>query len=259
MTRKLEVDVAMADVTVEVVTVEGPRGRTEAEVFAPALPGEGRPAVVIGAEATGLNDFGRDVARRLVGLGHVVVIPDYYRGDGPADPNSYEDLDGLRRAIGALDFNAAVSDQLAGIDHARGRSDVDPDRVSTWGYCTGGTLSWTAAALDRRLHRSVVYYPSQPVFEAHDARHPVSPLDLIRTQSVPTLFLVGDEDDVLDAERRATLQERMDESLGRHQLVVYPGAKHAFAGWMPGRHRADDAEDAWQRAVAWLTEPLSPK
>lgn len=246
-------------VTTQIVTLDGVRGSTTAEVFAPAEPGSGRPAVVLGAEATGLNDFGRHVARRLVGLGHVVVVPDYYRGAGPSDPNSYADVDELLRCIGSLDFGAAVADQLAGVDHARARPDVDPERVSTWGYCTGATLSWMAAALDRRLHSAVVYYPSQPVFERCDARHPVSALDLVRTQSVPTLFLVGAEDDVMVPERCADLRERMGQSLGRHSLVVYPGARHVFAGWMPGRHHAVAAEDAWRRAVRWLRTPLSDK
>jgi carboxymethylenebutenolidase len=237
---------------VETVTVSGPRGSTSALCFTSSEFTSRRPAVAIGAEATGINDFIRAIAKQLVAEGFVVAVADYYRGNGPADPNSYEDIEELKRSIGQLDFTDAIADQLATVDYLRSREDVDADRVSTWGYCTGATLSWAAAALDRRLASAVIYYPSQPTFPALDARHPVQVMDLVRTQSVPTLFLVGGDDDVMTEDKRNELTYRMNESIGTHEMVVYPGAKHVFAGWMPGRRRDEAAADAWKRAVAWL-------
>lgn len=241
----------MSGMKTTTVTLRGPRGTTTAQVFEPDTPGEHRTAVAMAVEATGMNSFGLEVAARLVERGMVVAAPDYYRGNGPVDPEVY-DVDELVRSIGELDFAAAFTDQLAAIDHLRSRPDVDADRVVSWGYCTGGTLAWAAAALDRRLAAAVIYYPSQPRFAAHDERHPFDVFDLLAVQSVPTLFLVGSEDDVLTQPLREELVSRND-SVGRlHELVVFPDVKHAFAGPMPGRHAPEAAASSWSLAQDWI-------
>lgn len=239
------------------VTLSGARGVTTAEVFEPAAPGTNRAAVAFAVEATGMNSFGREVAAQLVERGIVVVAPDYYRGNGPSDPESF-DVTELTRSIGGLDFADAIADQLAAVDHLRSRPDVNPDRVVSWGYCTGGTLAWAASALDRRLAAAVIYYPSQPTFAQHDERHPFDVLDLMSVQSVPTLFLVGSEDDIVTDSVRADLSRRLKQSGGGHDLVVFPGARHAFAGPMPGRHSPGAAQAAWSRAQQWLDRYVGP-
>ena len=46
-------------------------------------------------EATGINHFIRDVAATLADLGFVTIVPDYYRGTGPADTENYDDIDAI--------------------------------------------------------------------------------------------------------------------------------------------------------------------
>lgn len=43
---------------------------------------------MIGVETYGPNRFTAGVATRLAEEGHVVVVPDYYRGAGPSDPGT---------------------------------------------------------------------------------------------------------------------------------------------------------------------------
>jgi carboxymethylenebutenolidase len=238
------------------VALIGPRGRTTAQVFEPSSSGEARVGLALAVEATGMNAFGLSVVEQLVDRGMVVVATDYYRGGGPADPEVY-DVPELVRCIGQLDFSAAITDQLAAIDHLRSRSDVDPERVVSWGYCTGGTLAWAAAALDRQLSCAVIYYPSQPSFASHDPQHPFDVLELLSTQTVPTLFIVGSDDNVLTEPVRQVIAQRNAEVGGIHQLLVLPGARHAFAGPMPGRHDADAAAAAWSAAIDWVDRHAS--
>jgi carboxymethylenebutenolidase len=233
------------------VTLDGPRGATSAQVYEPDRPGSGRVAVAFAVEATGMNAAGLAVVQQLVEKDMVVIAPDYYRGDGPADPESY-DIPELVRCIGELDFATAFTDLLAAVDHVRAREDVDGARVVSWGYCTGGTLAWAAAALDRRLAAAVIYYPSQPTFAATDERHPFNVLDLTSVQVVPTLFIVGSEDDVLTPPVREAIRRKSALQGELHEVVVYPGAKHAFAGSMPGRHDAEATASAWTAALGWV-------
>src|ERR1039457_5717 len=62
------------------------------------------PAVVLGAEAYGVNSFIRGVQEKLVGLGYAVALPDYYHGNGPAEPENYDDFTEVKEHIGRLDF-----------------------------------------------------------------------------------------------------------------------------------------------------------
>ena len=98
-------------------------------------------AIIMGAEAFSPNTFIRRVCSRLAAAGHTIVLPDYFRGEGPTDPDNYDDLASAHDAIEALDFRRAAFDLVAAARLARSFDDVDPDRVLAWGYCTGGTLA----------------------------------------------------------------------------------------------------------------------
>jgi dienelactone hydrolase len=139
------------DVVAEVVRLRGRDGiELDALRFRPS--GDGPfPAVAVGAEATGINQFIRRVGATLALAGDVVIVPDYFRGQGPPGPEDYEDFDTLVGYIDALDFQRATSDLLAAVDHARKLPYVDADDVAVWGYCTGATLALFAAELDRGL------------------------------------------------------------------------------------------------------------
>jgi carboxymethylenebutenolidase len=202
-----------------------------------------------------MNNFARETATKLASRGFVVVAADYYRGQGPADPGTY-DIDELVAAISRLDFSAAFADQLAAIDYLRGRADVATEKVVSWGYCTGGTIAWAAAALDRRLACSVIYYPSHPSFESLDDTHPFHVQDLLRVQSTPSLFMVGSEDQPLTEPVRQELKRRSVRSGDLHKFIVYPGLKHAFAGRMPGRYAPQESERSFNAALEWVSEHL---
>ena len=85
------------DVLAETVTVTAPDGYAgPALLYRPANAGP-HPGVAIGMEATGINHFIRDVAATLAHLGFVTIVPDYYRGTGPADTENYDDIDAIMR------------------------------------------------------------------------------------------------------------------------------------------------------------------
>ncbi|MDB5700832.1 MAG: hypothetical protein JWL66_1031, partial [Sphingomonadales bacterium] len=98
-------------------------------VTEPDTPGP-HPAIVFGAEAMGLNKFGRRVASDMAALGYVTITPDYYRGGGPSQPDNYSDFSEVMVAIGALDFRSATYDVLSGADWLRGQPQVDAARVA---------------------------------------------------------------------------------------------------------------------------------
>jgi len=220
-------------------------------VVAPELPA--RSAVVVGMPAMGIGRRVRTDARRLAELGHLVVVPDYYRGTGPADPDRLdgpEHLPELMRLMDGLDFRLATQDLLAVIDVLRDSGEVD--QVHVWGYCTGGTLAALAACVGRRAVTStVLFYPSQMVFPEQTRARPASPLDMLWSLTAPTLLLVGDADRAYPMPLVMETARRAADWGVPFQFTVYPGRGHAFSDHWGDSFDPDAAADAWTRATEW--------
>jgi len=246
------------DVVIEMIDLPTRDGATAPAVF--SLPvGDGPfPAIAIGAEGTGPNTYIRKVAATLSHLGFAVIVPDYYRGSGPPEPDNYDDFETLMSYIGALDFTRAVHDLFDGIDYLQGLPTVDATRVASWGYCTGGTIALFAACLRHDLAASVVFFPSQPTFDQHTAKQPVDAIDLLWNITCPIAFLIGDDDVVLPADRLADVRQRFEQWGVDATVTVYPGAGHAFNAHGSALYHEPADEQSWQDAVEFVTRRLAP-
>jgi carboxymethylenebutenolidase len=236
--------------------LDRPDGSLPLIVGTPDGPGNGA-AVVLAAEAYGINDFTREVAAKLASLGYVVVVPDYYRGQGPTDRDNYQDFSEVMVAIDALDFGRATHDVMASVTYALELPGVDPDRVGVWGYCTGGTLALLTAALDPRLAAAVVFFPSQPTFPELTAKRPVQPVDLLWNIACPIQLLYGDQDFLKDV--MPEIERRLNQWGIEHEIKVYAGAGHAFSAPDPPlRHDAADRA-SWVDATAFASRHLGAR
>jgi carboxymethylenebutenolidase len=213
------------------------------------------PGVVLGAEAYGVNEFIVEVGEQLAAAGYAVLIPDYYRGDGPTHREAYDDFDEVVERIGRLDFTDATRVLVDGIDQLRHTPGVDASRVAVWGYCTGATIAWLAAC-QRDVAAAVLFFPSQPRFEALGPNTPVHAIDVLWMLSSPTLMIYGDQDEIMPPELQAEVESRIERWSVPAELRTYPGAGHAFSvPWGPLRHEAS-AVAAWADARAFLDATL---
>jgi carboxymethylenebutenolidase len=225
-------------------------------VTEPDTPGP-HPAIVFGAEAMGLNKFGRGVASDMAALGYVTITPDYYRGGGPSQPDNYSDFSEVMVAIGALDFRLATYDVLTGADWLRAQPHVDAARVAVWGYCTGGTLAMLAASLDRKLAATVLFFPSQPRFETLSVKCPAHPMDLVWSITSPVLLIYGNQDPIMPPALLAEFRKNLDQWSIRHEICIYDGAGHAFSADVEGLHNADAAAASWKAATGFLERHMA--
>lgn len=240
------------------VSLPSRSGSVPALVYRPDGADGPWPAIVLGVEAYGINTSMRAVAGRLAAAGHVVVVPDYYRGERLDDPDNYLDFTEVVQFINRLDFTTAAHDQLAAIEYAAGLNTVDPERIVVWGYCTGATLSLLAAELSDRVAAAVLFFPSQPRFSALDDRHPVHPVDLLWAVQCPVLLIYGDQDAVMSAADLGALRERATAWGVDLDVRIYPDAGHAFIA--PGPPLRNDAADraSWDDALSFLQNRLTP-
>ncbi|MFI9456355.1 dienelactone hydrolase family protein [Amycolatopsis sp. NPDC052450] len=215
-----------------------------------ALPaGAGRrPAVLIGPEGPGLNDFQRRRADALAELGYVALAFDINGGRWFSDPDEM-----LAYAMPLL----ADPDRMREIGHAaldvlRAEPRTDPDRIAAIGYGTGGAIALELGrdGVDLRAIATVNALTTGRPGEAAHIRCPV-------------WAGVGSEDPIMPPAQREAFTAEMQEAGVDWRLVVYGGALHAFHhptvdhAVLPGvGYHERHAQRAWHDVVGLLAECL---
>ena len=217
--------------------VDLPSG-TPAELVIPA--GDVSQALVIAPDVMGLRPLFDDMTSALAEEQRWAVIA------VEPFPGALGDLALPERLDHRLDVERMITDLQLGADLVQERTGAT--RVGILGFCMGGMNVFRAAGTGR-FARAVAFYgmirPSEPWSAAGD-----DPLDAVaRRDCCPVLAILGGADSYTPPRDIADL-----EAAGGHVATqVYEHAEHGFVH-DPSRpnHRADDAADAWRRAITFL-------
>lgn len=234
-------DVSALDVTAQEVEYATVGGETvTGTLVRPANASGLLPGVIVIHEWWGLNDNVRDMARRLADQGYAVLAVDLYGGRVASTPDS-----AMAFMQAAMGREADLTDNLEQAYAYLTEREQAPT-VGSVGWCFGGMWSLrTALALPTDLDASVIYY-GRPVTEA----------DALRPLAMPVLALFGGADESIPMETVEAFETALDAAGVTNEVVVYPGAAHAFANPSGQAFDAEAAEDAWTRTTAFLAEHL---
>jgi carboxymethylenebutenolidase len=221
-----------------------------------AHPEEEAPGVVLVPDVRGLYDHYRELARRLAGEGFAVLAVDLYRKSGPPKIESVEDAMRWIRELPDLDVLASLQEA---VDFLVGLPEVDGRDVGCIGFCMGGQYALLAACTCRGLSACVSFYGMLAYEHGLDrGKKPRSPLDALPDLSCPVLGLYGAEDALIPVADVRRLERGLERARHPGQVVLYPGAGHAFMNdTRPDAFRPAAAADAWPRMVAFLRRHLA--
>ena len=127
-----------------------------------------------------------------------------------------------------------------------------PGKVAVVGFSLGGASSLTyATRLPELVSAVVVYYPA--TYYITDAPEFVSKI------KVPTLMFAGGRDTyknccVIETARKLADAAKTSEGKAMLEVVEYPSASHGFTIKSSREWRADDAADAFRRALDHLRQ-----
>jgi carboxymethylenebutenolidase len=219
--------------------LELPSG-TPAELVVPdSTPVRG---VVVAPDIMGLRPLFDDLVRRLADeQSWAVCAPDPFPG---RETLSIEER---QSALPELDDARQVGDLVAAADVVTER--IGPARVGVLGFCMGGMYTFKAAGTGRFDH-AVSFYGMIRVPERWRGPGQGDPLEAVaRPEACPVLALLGGMDGFTPPKDVAALR-----AVGpRVTVVVYPEAEHGFVhDAARPTHRAEDAADAWARAIGFL-------
>jgi carboxymethylenebutenolidase len=215
-----------------------------------ALPPAGRgPGLVMFQEIFGVNQHIRAVAEQYALAGFVVLAPDVFWRQQRRVELGYDGADrqaavALMQGLVAPDKSAdLVADIHTSVAALRGLDEVAGARVGAIGWCLGGRLAYSAAALSD-IDAAVAFYGGG----IHDALHLVSGI-----QCPLQFHYAGDDDHIppaaVDRVRSAFAGKAAD-------VFVYPGARHGFNCWARASYHAPSATLAHGRALEFLARTL---
>jgi carboxymethylenebutenolidase len=198
------------------------------------------PALIVIHEWWGLNDWVKEQASKLAEQGYAAMAIDLYRGKVATTPDeAHEIMRGVPEDRAARDLKAAF-------DYVASQPNVDKSRIGSIGWCMGGGYSLQTALLEPTLKADVINY-------GHLATEPEN----LKKINAAVLGIFGGQDRGIPVDDVKKFESQL-KSLGKNvEIHIYPDAGHAFEN--PNNkqgYRAADAQDAWNKTIAWLDANL---
>lgn len=223
----------------EEITFDGPKKVKLSGAWASA--DKPKAGVLVIHENKGLNDHTRNVAGRFAAEGYAALALDLLSEEGgtaavgqPADATA---------ALGKADVERFVPDMRAGIDEIVRRAKVK--KVGAIGFCFGGGMIWRlTASKDPRLFATAPFYGPLP-----------DKADFTGSKAA-VLGVYGELDKRVNATHDAAEAALSKASLV-HELIVYPGADHAFFNDTGPRFHQDSATAVWKAVLDWFGKHLA--
>ncbi len=219
----------------ETLNLNPSRGATTAYVARPDT--DTAAVVILIQEWWGINDHIRDLAGRYANEGFICIAPDLYRG------KLAKDAEEAAQMMQELAIEDGVETIRATIGEARG--EYSAGRIGITGYCMGGTFTLQAACEIDELAAAAPFYGDIPEES------------VLKTLKVPTLFIAGERDAWINAEKVNTLKEAARKYDLPVEVVSYDADHAFFNDTRPQVYDAEAAADAWRRVLELFRTRLS--
>jgi len=218
----------------------------------PTAPGR-HPGVIVTAEAFGLVEHIKDVARRFAALGYLALAPDLYTREGAPDPDNMDEV--ISKMFGAPD--SQVLADLEGAALFLKSQTNSNSKVGIIGFCSGGRYTLMAAGKSSNFDAAVDSAGGYIIQDEHTPQRPVSPIDMVSTLACPLLVLLGEEDPNPSPAHAARLKEELDKHGKTYEFRMYANAGHAFFADYRPDYRAAPAQDLWHRVLVFYEKYLA--
>jgi carboxymethylenebutenolidase len=215
--------------------------------------GSGHPIVLAISEIWGVHEYIRDCARRFAKAGFHAVAPELFKREGGV--GHMTDIQAILKIVLAQPREQTLGDIKAAVDWAKTRPGARGDRVGVTGWCWGGSTVYQVAGTNPDIKAAVAWYgpPARP-YQGRSG--PVTGFDLAKDIKVPFLGLYGETDKNPAPEDARRFGEMLKQHNRSVEVVVYPGAGHAFHADYRPSYKKEAAEDGWKRCVAFFNQHL---
>jgi carboxymethylenebutenolidase len=215
--------------------------------------GKDHPIIVVISEIWGVHEYIKDTTRRFAKAGYYALAPELFVREGGV--GHMTNVQEILKIVLSQKREQTLGDIKAAVDWAQKRPNVKADRVGVTGFCWGGSTTIQVAATNPDMKAAVAWYgpPARPY---QGASGPVTGFDLAKDIKIPFLGLFGETDKNPPPDDAKKFGELLRAHNPNVEIVVYPGAGHAFhADYRPSYNKAA-ADDGWNRCVGWFNKHL---
>ncbi len=200
-----------------------------------AASGAGRgPGVVVIQEWWGLVPHIEDLVDRFASEGFAAIAPDLYHGKSTTSP------DDAGKLLMELDVERAEREIAGAGAYLTRHAACSSPKFGVIGFCMGGALAqYTATKHAQEVGAVVSFYGGFKKVEVNWTR-----------LEAPILLIYGENDRGVPPDHGRELEKKLLSLGKRAELIVYPGADHAFFNdSRPAVYNRDAAADAWRRTL----------
>ncbi len=210
------------------------------------------PAVLLLHDVNGVNDFYRDVARRLAMAGYTTLLPDLFHRHPPLDTTSRE---AVMARMQATEQAGLLDDIESSLVWLKDRAETG-GKFAVMGFCMGGTLALLSAARYPTTDGTIAYYG----FPNRD-RTPIAPIVPLDDSEVaglqsPILAFWGTADAGVGMDNVDAYDAKLTQYHKDHEFVRYDGLPHGFLTFDESSPNYSAAADSWARTLSFLGERL---
>ena len=198
------------------------------------------PAVVVIQEWWGLVPHIEDVVDRFAKEGFAAIAPDLYHGKVAKSP------DDAQKLLMELDAERAEREIAGAGDYLLERPECTSKKYGVVGFCMGGALAQYTGAKEKNVGATVSFYGG--------FRKLSIPWNNL---SGPILLIHGENDNGVPPSQGRDLEKQLKQLGKQVEVVVYPGAGHAFFNDTRPVYKEDAARDAWKRTVDLFKKNVS--
>jgi carboxymethylenebutenolidase len=238
--------------------MDSPDGVIGGVICAPAGP-DRRPPVLFLTDIGGLRPSQIDRGKRLAAEGYVVCLPNVcYRTrrpplfDGPRDMKDERTKQRFVELTAPLTPEAVARDAQVYVEWLSARRDVAPQAMAVVGHCFSGPIALRiAAARPDRIVAAASFHGGGLATEA-----PTSPHLLLPKVRARLYFGHAVKDGSMPVEAIARLDRALEAWGGRYESETYDGAFHGWTASESPVFNAQQAERAFEKLTALLSETL---
>jgi carboxymethylenebutenolidase len=210
--------------------------------------------VIVAHELFAVNPDIRGVVDLLADAGFLTLAPEFYHRH--AEPGRWLERDDAGREEGfALLHQLGREQALADVDACLSWLGSQPgiERTAMIGFSAGDHMAYLAACRLPISRTAVVYGGWLPTTDIPMSQ-PTPTLDLTPGITGEVLYVVGEDDALIDVEQRNQIRAALVDAHIEHELVIYPNAGHAF--FWPGTPAFNQAarDNAWDRILSVIAD-----
>lgn len=205
------------------------------------------PVIVVMHQTYGINDYTRDVCRRLAKAGYLAIVPNLYERYGSVQGLSREEIaDGVAKAVeddGVMEDISACTEWAVTVSG-------DAGRLGVIGFAWGAQFVWRACAEIPNCRVGVSWYGR--LVRDITPQRPVPWRQTVTRLRAPVLGLYAGTDPYVSLAVFQEMREALAGAPVSTELIWYPQASHGFHADYQTQYREIDAQDGWVRQMAWL-------